>query len=179
VIGRIMTLITAMQVLLGGVAVVTLLAAASMSIQERLRELSVLHALGCTTTQLAGASAVSQGALGAIGVALGLPLGLGTYLLFKAMSGGGFTGSSPWRPSPSPPAPAPAPPCSPNASRPTRPSPPNSPPATRGVVRAARDSNPNRQIRSLVLLVHGVVLSAVCAAQVTGRIQLGRQSAVW
>jgi putative ABC transport system permease protein len=95
VIGRIMTLITAMQVLLGGVAVVTLLAAASMSIQERLRELSVLHALGCTTTQLAGASAVSQGALGAIGVALGLPLGLGTYLLFKAMSGGGFTGSPP------------------------------------------------------------------------------------
>ena len=95
VIGRIMTLITAMQVLLGGVAVVTLLAAASMSIQERLRELSVLHALGCTSTQLAGASAVSQGALGAIGVALGLPLGLGVYLLFKAMSGGGFTGSPP------------------------------------------------------------------------------------
>jgi putative ABC transport system permease protein len=95
VIGRIMTLIAAMQVLLGGVAVVTLLAAASMSIQERLRELSVLHALGCTSTQLAGASAVSQGALGAIGVALGLPLGLGVYLLFKAMSGGGFTGSPP------------------------------------------------------------------------------------
>jgi putative ABC transport system permease protein len=95
VIGRIMTLITAMQALLGGVAVVTLLAAASMSIQERLRELSVLHAVGCTTAQLTGASAVSQGALGAIGAALGLPLGLGTYLLFKAMSGGGFTGSPP------------------------------------------------------------------------------------
>jgi putative ABC transport system permease protein len=95
VIGRIMMLITAMQALLAGVAVVTLLAAASMSIQERLRELSVLHAVGCTTTQLAGASAVSQGALGAIGAALGLPLGLGTYLLFKAMSGGGFTGFPP------------------------------------------------------------------------------------
>ena len=95
VIGRIMTLITAMQALLGGVAVVTLLAAASMSIQERLRELSILHALGCTTAQLAGASAVSQGTLGAIGAALGLPLGLGTYLVFKAMSGGGFTGSPP------------------------------------------------------------------------------------
>jgi putative ABC transport system permease protein len=95
VIGRIMTLITAMQALLGGVAVVTLLAAASMSIQERLRELSVLHAVGCTTSQLAGASAVSQGALGAIGATLGLPLGLGVYLLFKAMSGGGFTGSPP------------------------------------------------------------------------------------
>ena len=95
VIGRVMTLITAMQALLGGVAVVTLLAAASMSIQERLRELSVLHAVGCTTTQLAGASAVSQGTLGAIGTALGLPLGLGTYLLFKAMAGGGFTGSPP------------------------------------------------------------------------------------
>jgi len=66
-----------------------------MSIQERLRELSVLHAVGCTTTQLAGASAVSQGALGAIGVALGLPLGLGVYLLFKVMAGGGFTGSPP------------------------------------------------------------------------------------
>jgi putative ABC transport system permease protein len=95
VIGRIMTLITALQVLLGGVAVVTLLAAASMSINERLRELSVLHALGCTSTQLAGASAVSQGTLGAIGAALGLPLGLGVYLLFKAMSGGGFTGFPP------------------------------------------------------------------------------------
>ena len=74
---------------------VTLLAAASMSIQERLRELGVLHAVGCTTAQLTGASAVSQGALGAIGAALGLPLGLGTYLLFKAMSGGGFTGFPP------------------------------------------------------------------------------------
>jgi putative ABC transport system permease protein len=95
VIGRIMTLITAMQALLVGVAVVTLLAAASMSIQERLRELSVLHAVGCTTTQLAGASAVSQGALGAIGAALGLPLGLGVYLFFKAMAGGGFTGFPP------------------------------------------------------------------------------------
>jgi putative ABC transport system permease protein len=94
-IGRIMTLITALQVLLAGVAVVTLLAAASMSLQERLRELGVLHAVGCTTAQLAAASAVSQGALGAIGAALGLPLGLGVYLLFKAMGGGGFTGSPP------------------------------------------------------------------------------------
>jgi ABC-type antimicrobial peptide transport system permease subunit len=66
-IGRIMALITALQVLLGGVAVITLLAAASMSIQERLRELGVLHALGCTTGQLVGASAVSQGTLSTIG----------------------------------------------------------------------------------------------------------------
>jgi putative ABC transport system permease protein len=94
-IGRIMTLITALQVLLGAVAVITLLAAASMSIQERLRELGVLHALGATTGQLAGASAVSQGALGTIGALLGVPLGLGVYLLFKAMAGGGFTGSPP------------------------------------------------------------------------------------
>jgi hypothetical protein len=55
----------------------------------------VLHAVACTTAQPAGASAVSQAALGAIGAALGLPLGLGTYLLFKAMAGGGFTGSPP------------------------------------------------------------------------------------
>jgi putative ABC transport system permease protein len=94
-IGRIMTLIAALQVLLGGVAVITLLAAASMSIQERLRELGVLHALGCTTGQLVGASAVSQGTLGGIGSLLGIPLGLGVYLLFKAMAGGGFTGSPP------------------------------------------------------------------------------------
>lgn len=46
-------------------------------------------------TGLAAASAVSQGTLGAIGTALGLPLGLGTYLVFKAMAGGGFTGSPP------------------------------------------------------------------------------------
>jgi putative ABC transport system permease protein len=94
-VGRVLTLIAAMQVLLGGVAVVTLLAAASMSVRERLRELDVLHALGCTTAQLAGASAVSQGALGAIGAVLGVPLGLGFYLLFKAASGGGFTGFPP------------------------------------------------------------------------------------
>jgi hypothetical protein len=48
-----------------------------------------------------------------------------------------------------------------------------------GSVRTARDSNPNRQIRRLVLYVHPVRLSAVCAAQVRGRIQPDRQSAVW
>jgi putative ABC transport system permease protein len=66
-----------------------------MSIQERLRELSVLHALCATTAQLAGASAVSQGALGTIGTLIGVPLGLGVHLLFKAMAGGGFTGTPP------------------------------------------------------------------------------------
>jgi putative ABC transport system permease protein len=95
VIGRALTLITALQVLLGGVAVITLLAAAAMSVRERLRELGVLHALGCTGGQLVGASAVSQGALGTIGTLLGIPLGLGVYLLFKAMAGGGFTGTPP------------------------------------------------------------------------------------
>jgi hypothetical protein len=35
------------------------------------------------------------------------------------------------------------------------------------------------QIRSLVLYVHGVVLSAVSAAQVRCQIQLDRQSPVW
>jgi putative ABC transport system permease protein len=94
-IGRIMTLITALQVLLVAVAVITLLAAASMSIQERRRELGVLHALGSTTGQLVGASAVSQGTLGTIGSLLGIPLGLGVYLLFNAMAGGGFIGSPP------------------------------------------------------------------------------------
>jgi putative ABC transport system permease protein len=94
-VGRVMTLITAMQVLLGGVAVVTLLAAASMSVRERLQELGVLHALGCTTPQLVGASAVSQGVLGGIGAVIGVPLGLGLYLVFKAAAGGGFTGSPP------------------------------------------------------------------------------------
>jgi hypothetical protein len=38
-------------------------------------------------------------------------------------------------------------------------------------VRAARDSNPNHQIRRLALSVHPVFLSAVCAAQVGGRVQ--------
>jgi hypothetical protein len=38
---------------------------------------------------------------------------------------------------------------------------------------------PNRQIRRLVLYVHAVVLSAVCAAQVRYRIQLDRLSPVW
>jgi len=77
--GRIIDLFTTMQVLLGGVAVATLLAAAAMSLQERTRELGTLHALGCTTGQLAGASALSQGILGVIGAMLGVPLGLAFY----------------------------------------------------------------------------------------------------
>jgi hypothetical protein len=38
---------------------------------------------------------------------------------------------------------------------------------------------PKHQIRRLVVYVHPVVLSAVGAAQVRSRIQLGRLSAVW
>jgi hypothetical protein len=38
---------------------------------------------------------------------------------------------------------------------------------------------PDRRIRRLVLYVHAVRLSAVCAAQVGCRIQLDRQSPVW
>jgi putative ABC transport system permease protein len=87
VTGRIVDLLTTMQVLLGGVAVVTLLAAAAMTLQERFRELSTLHALGCTPGQLAGASAVSQGLLGVIGTMLGVPLGLALYFGFGATTG--------------------------------------------------------------------------------------------
>ena len=42
-----------------------------------------------------------------------------------------------------------------------------------------RGYEPHRQIRRLVVSVHKVRLSAVCAAQVRCRIQLGRLSAVW
>lgn len=77
-------LITPMQVLLGGVAVLTLLAAASMTLRERSRELNTLHALGCTPAQLAGASAISQGLLGLIGAMLGVPLGLNLYSGFAS-----------------------------------------------------------------------------------------------
>jgi hypothetical protein len=87
VTGRIVDLVTTMQVLLGGVAVVTLLAAAAMTLQERVRELGTLHGLGCTPGQLAGASAVSQGLLGVIGAMLGVPLGLNLYSGFVATSG--------------------------------------------------------------------------------------------
>jgi hypothetical protein len=38
---------------------------------------------------------------------------------------------------------------------------------------------PNRQIRRLVVFVHAVGLSTVCAAQIRGRIQLDRLSPVW
>ena len=38
---------------------------------------------------------------------------------------------------------------------------------------------PNRQIRRLVLYVHAVVLSAVCAAQVRCQIQPDRHSPIW
>ena len=44
--------------------------------------------------------------------------------------------------------------------------------------RSARRAT-DRQIRSLVLYVHAVPLSAVGAAQVRGRIQRDRRSAVW
>jgi hypothetical protein len=44
-------------------------------------------------------------------------------------------------------------------------------PLTWSIVHAARDSNPNRQIRRLVLYVHEVLLSAVCAAQVSPVVQ--------
>ena len=84
---RIVDLVTTMQVLLGGVAVVTLLAAAAMTLQERSRELGTLHALGATPGQLAGASALSQGLLGLIGAMLGIPLGLGLYTGFVETSG--------------------------------------------------------------------------------------------
>jgi hypothetical protein len=87
VTGRVLDLITALQVLLGGVALLTLLAAASMTLRERLGELGTLHALGCTTPQLVGASAVSQGVLGAVGALIGIPLGLGFYFVFNAASG--------------------------------------------------------------------------------------------
>ncbi|MGH9214512.1 MAG: FtsX-like permease family protein [Acidimicrobiales bacterium] len=54
-----------------------------------------LHALGCTRPQLVGASAMSQGVLGLVGTTIGIPLGIGFYLLFKAASGGGVEGFPP------------------------------------------------------------------------------------
>lgn len=89
---RILALITTLEVLLGAVAIVTLLAAAAMTLQERLRELGTLHALGCTTPQLVGASAMSQGVLGVVGTVIGVPLGMGLYLLLTSASGGGLEG---------------------------------------------------------------------------------------
>jgi putative ABC transport system permease protein len=91
-VDRFLTLITTLQVLLGGVALVTLLAASSMSIRERLRELGVLHAIGCSRLQLVGASAISQGVLGVIGTLIGVPLGLGFYLLFRLAAAGTVQG---------------------------------------------------------------------------------------
>jgi putative ABC transport system permease protein len=91
-VDRFLTFITTLQVLLGGVALVTLLAASSMSIRERLRELGVLHAIGCSRLQLVGASAISQGVLGVIGTLIGVPLGLGLYLLFRLAAAGTVQG---------------------------------------------------------------------------------------
>jgi putative ABC transport system permease protein len=94
-VDRFLTLITTLQVLLGGVALVTLLAASSMSIRERLRELGVLHAIGCSRLQLVGASAISQGVLGVVGTLIGVPLGLGVYLLFRQAAAGTVQGGLP------------------------------------------------------------------------------------
>jgi putative ABC transport system permease protein len=95
VVDRLMRLITSLQVLLGGVAIATLLAAASMTLQERLRELGTLHAIGCTTPQLVGASAVSHGALGIVGTIIGVPLGLALHLVLTESSGEGIDGAPP------------------------------------------------------------------------------------
>jgi hypothetical protein len=54
-------------------------------VRERLRELGVLHALGCTTAQLAAASAGAKAAW-ARSALIGVPLGLSFHLLFKAAS---------------------------------------------------------------------------------------------
>jgi putative ABC transport system permease protein len=85
-------LVSTMQVLVIGVAVLTLLAAAAMTLRERSRELSTLHALGCTPAQLAGASSISQGFLGLIGALLGIPIGLE---LFSALSSSRVEASAP------------------------------------------------------------------------------------
>lgn len=95
IIDRLMDLITSLQVLLGGVAIATLLAAASMTLRERLRELGTLHAIGCTTPQLVGASALSHGVLGVVGTIIGVPLGLALNLVLNESSGGGVEGAPP------------------------------------------------------------------------------------
>jgi putative ABC transport system permease protein len=91
-VGGFLSLVTTLQVLLGGVALATMLAASSMSIRERLRELGVLHAIGCSRLQLAGASAISHGVLGVIATLIGVPLGLGVYLLFRLAAAGTVQG---------------------------------------------------------------------------------------
>jgi ABC-type antimicrobial peptide transport system permease subunit len=92
---RIGTLITTMELLLGAIAIIMLLAAAAMSMRERIRELGVLHALGCTTPQLVGASAVSHGAIGAVGALIGLPPGAGLYLGLLGLGTGNAAGIPP------------------------------------------------------------------------------------
>jgi hypothetical protein len=42
-----------------------------------------------------------------------------------------------------------------------------------------RQASDRHQIRRLVVCAHAVVLSAICAAQVRGRIQPDRQSPIW
>ena len=90
--GKIATLVTTMELLLGAIAVITLLAAAAMSMRERTRELGVLHALGCTTPQLVGASAISHGTLGAVGALIGGPLGIGLYFGLLGLGTGTASG---------------------------------------------------------------------------------------
>jgi len=73
-------LFAVLTVVLGGIASANLLAVTVAGQRERARSLGILRAVGCTTRQLIGQSAVGTAAIGLIAGVVGAPLG---WLLFR------------------------------------------------------------------------------------------------
>jgi putative ABC transport system permease protein len=73
-------LFTVLTMVLGGIAAANLLAVTVAGQRERARSLGILRAVGCTTRQLIGQSAVGTAVIGLLAGILGAPLG---WLLFR------------------------------------------------------------------------------------------------
>jgi putative ABC transport system permease protein len=76
-------LFTVLTMVLGGIAAANLLAVTVAGQRERARSLGILRAVGCTTRQLIGQSAVGTAAIGLAAGVVGAPLG---WLLFRVVA---------------------------------------------------------------------------------------------
>jgi hypothetical protein len=78
--GQGIALFAVLTMVLGGIAAANLLAVTVAGQRERARSLGILRAVGCTTRQIIGQSAVGTALIGLLAGAIGAPLG---WLLFR------------------------------------------------------------------------------------------------
>jgi putative ABC transport system permease protein len=112
-----------LTLVLGGIAVANLLAVTVAGQRERARSLGILRAVGCTTRQLIGQTAVGTAAIGLVAGLLGAPLG---WLLFR-VAADATTKAAGLGPNPIPHPPGPRWPSWSSASPPPPPPPAGSP----------------------------------------------------